>query len=151
MVRTLLAGLFVVLLSGCTYQEVLLHDIDHVAVKRFDGNSLEVIVHAVIENPNGYKVHIMDPDLDIVLNGTSMGKAVMDGQVILAPRSTGTYEVPLRTVRDAGSAPLLGGLLGVALTGRAELRLKGTVRGGAGWFIRRKVPVDETYSIDLRR
>lgn len=138
------------MLAGCTYEDVVLHDIAHVRVDRFDGSTLAVTVQAVIENPNNFRVHVSDPDIDIHLNGTYLGKAALAHKVTLLPRTTATYEVPLHTVRAEGSGHLLGGLLGVAITGRAELRMAGTVRGGAGRFFRRKVPVEETYALDLR-
>lgn len=138
------------LLSGCAYEEVVLKDVSHVGVERFDGSGLAVTVHAVIENPNGYRIQVSDPDIDLYLNGAYMGKAQLDERVVLLPETTATYVVPLHAVRGEQGGGLLGGLLGVVMTGKAELRMKGTVRGGRGWLISKRFPFEESYELDLR-
>lgn len=141
---------FVVLLSGCTYEEVVLRDVSHVGVERFDGSGLAVTVHAVIENPNGYRILVSEPDIDLYLNGAYLGKAHLDERITLLPETTATYVVPLHAVRGEQGGGLLGGLLGMAITGKAELRMKGTVRGGRNWLISKRFPFEENHVLDLR-
>lgn len=138
------------LLTGCAYEEVVIKDISHVSVERFDGNGLAVTVHTVIENPNGYRIHVSDPDIDLYLNGAYMGKARLDDRITLLPETTATYTVPLHAVRGEQGGNLLGGLFGAVLTGKAELRVKGTVRGGRGWGISKRFPFEESHVLDLR-
>jgi hypothetical protein len=146
-----LVPLIAFLLGGCAYEDVELKDVTYVGVDRFDGGRLTFTVHAVIENPNGYRIQVSDPDIDLYLNGAYMGKAEMNERITLLPETTATYVIPLHVARDEKSGGLLGGLLGVVLTGKAELRMSGTVRGGRNRIISKRFPFEERYEVDLRQ
>lgn len=148
MVRSLWLVIPALTLGGCAYEEVVLHHIAHVEVHQMDRTGLALTAKARIENPNGFEIRISDPDIDLFLNETFIGKARLGNGVVLEPRTSALYTIPMHTEMEGGS--LMGGMLGAVLTGRAELRMKGTVRGGRGWLLQRRFPLDETYSLDLR-
>ena len=125
------------LLAGCFgYREVELRAVHDVQVERFDAQGLALLVDVEVHNPNGYRIHVQDPDVELFLNGRPAGKALLDSALVLEKRSTRHYRVPLHT-RFSGGGLLL--LLGGALGGEVRVGATGTVTGRAG-LLKRKVP-----------
>ncbi len=145
-VYLLLAGL----LGSCTsYREVVFKGVEGVQLARMDGRGLALTAQVVVENPNNYRIHVVDPDVEVYLNDLYMGKARLDEKVTLQRRSTATYAVPMNVeFSGQGGSPLVA-LMGAALAGKGKLKVTGTVRGRVG-LIGRRFPFEEEHIIDLR-
>lgn len=140
----LLAGLL--LLTGCMpYSEVELLGVRDARVTHMDGKGLSAVVEVEVSNPNKYKITVMDPDVDLFLNGMAVGKAVMDSALVLEPLNTRTYRVPLRATfgQGGGMLPLL---LGSALTGKMQIKAQGTVVGKAR-SLRKRFPFELEHEL----
>ncbi len=149
--RTLpvLSFLALSLLPGClSYREVALRGVEDVQVERLDRQGLSLRVLATIENPNGYRIQVQDPDVDLYLDGTYVGKATLDSTITLEKRSTRAYFVPLHADLSTGGAPALLVLLGAALKGEVLLGAKGSVVGKA-FLLRKRFPFEVEQRIDL--
>lgn len=138
------------LLGSCTsYREVVFKGVEDVQLARMDGRGLALTAQVVVENPNNYRIHVADPDVEVYLNDLYVGKARLDEKVTLERRSTATYAVPMNVeFSGQGGSPLVA-LMGAALAGQGKLKVKGTVRGRVG-LIGRKFPFEEEHVIDLR-
>jgi len=136
------------LLSGCfSYKQVQLHDITDVKVEKMDAKGIAIRVDALIENPNGYRIHVLDPDVDLYLNGKFVGKGLLDTALVLEKRKSQIYSIPLHADLHGGS--LLMMLLTGALNGNeVKLSAKGTVVGKAG-LIRKRFPFEVEEMIEL--
>ena len=133
------------LLAGCLgYREVELRTVHDVRVEQLDAQGVALRVEVEVHNPNGYRIHVQDPDVDLFLNGRPAGKAVLDSALVLDKRSTRRYSVRLHTQFTGGGLLLL---LGSALGGEMRVGATGTVTGRAG-LLKRKVPfeVEETLT-----
>ncbi len=138
---------FPLLLTSCLgYREVVLQDVSNITVDRFDAKGVAVRVDAVIENPNGFRIKAMDPDVDLFLNGTFIGKGRLDSTIVLDRKSTRTYSIPIQAEFQGGSILTL--LLAGALSGNMEFSARGNVVGKAG-FIRKRFPFELTEQLDL--
>ncbi len=138
-----------VLLPGClSYREVALRGVEDVQVERLDRQGIALQVLATIENPNGYRIQVKDPDVDIYLDGTFIGKATLDSTITLDKKSTRTYRVPLHADLATGGAPALFLILGAALKGEVLLGAKGSVVGKA-FLVRKRFPFEVEQRIDL--
>ncbi len=147
MVRNTYLLLLPLLLISCSgYEDVILHDVKDIEVTRFDGKGVALRVQAEIENPNGFRISAVDPDVDLFLNGTLIGKGLLDSAIVLEKRSTKIYSIPMHAEFKGGSAMML--LLAGALAGEMEFSAKGTIAGKAG-FIRKRFPFELTETIDL--
>lgn len=146
-----LACAIMFLAPGCIgYKEVSFRGVTGVQLARMDAKGLALTAQVVLDNPNGYRIHVADPDVDVYLNEQYLGKATIDSKVTLARKRTDTYNVPLHVdFTRLGSSPLMA-LMGAALTGKATLKVKGSVRGRVG-LIGRKFPFEEEHVIDLGR
>jgi len=141
--------LTVVLFSGClSYREVELRAVDDVELASFDRDGLAVRVLATIHNPNGYRITVKDPDVDIFVDGTFVGKARLDSTITLDKRSTRSYSVPLHADLAAAGPQGAFVLLGAALKGEVLLGAKGTVTAQA-LLVRKRFPFELEQRVDL--
>lgn len=137
------------LLSGClSYKEVVMHDIVDVEVRKLDLKGVDLTAHVMLENPNGYRISVKDPDVDLYLNGTFVGKGLLDSSLVLDRRTKRVYEIPMHA--EFKGANLLMMLLGGAISGEMNLGAKGTVVGQAG-LLRKRFPFDVEEKLDMPR
>ncbi|MBK6550623.1 MAG: LEA type 2 family protein [Flavobacteriales bacterium] len=129
------------LLTSClSYKEVVLRDITNVAVERMDAKGIALRVDALLDNPNGYRIHVLDPDVDLYLNEKYIGKGFLDSIVVLQKRTEQVYSVPMHAELKGGSLLML--LLSGSFSGKdVTLGVKGTVVGKAG-FLRKRFPFE---------
>ncbi len=133
--------LFVLFFSSClSYEQVELQDITNVQVDQLDLKGIAVRIDARINNPNGYKIHLLDPDVDLFINGKFIGKGILDTALTLQKRSTQIYSIPIHAEVAPGS--LLGLLLSGTLNSKSvKLGAKGTVVGKA-FLVRKRFPFE---------
>jgi hypothetical protein len=112
------------LLSSClSYQEVTFQGITDVDVSKFDQAGVAARVTVTLDNPNSFRIHVKDPQVDLYLNEVYIGKALLDG----------------------GQA--MGAMLAAALTGKARLKAKGSVVGRA-FLLRKRFPFEEEHDFE---
>ncbi len=141
MLRSFLALLSgALLLSGCfSYKEVVMHDVSDVEIRHLDMKGVDLTAYVTLENPNGYRIHVKDPDVDLFLNGTFVGKGMLDSTLVLDRRSSRLYAIPLHA--EFKGVNLLVMLIGGALSEELRVGAKGTVVGQAG-LLRKRFPFE---------
>jgi hypothetical protein len=138
----------VLLMASCSsYDEVELKDITNVEVLRMDGKQVALRVDALVNNPNGFKIHVEEPDVDLYLNDNFVGKGLLDSALVLDRKSTKVYPVYLHADLQGGAVLFM--LLGGALSGEMKLGAKGTVAGRSG-MLKKRFPFELEETIDLR-
>lgn len=136
------------LLPGClTYEEVSFKGITDVEVSRFDQNGVAARVTVTLDNPNDFRIHVIDPDVDLFLNEVYIGKAVLDSNLVLSKKSAVDYAVPLHATFDGHGGQALSAMLAAALTGKAKLKAKGSVVGRA-FLLRKRFPFEEEHDFE---
>lgn len=134
-------------LTSCsTFKEVELKGITGAELIRMDGKSMAMRIDAVVENPNGFRIAVEEPDVDLFINDRFIGKAQLDSALVLEKRSSMVYPVYLHT--DISGGPLLGMLIMGAMQGEMKVAAKGTVAGRSGSFSRR-FPFELEQVVDL--
>lgn len=145
--RRLLPLLLCTSLSSClSYKEVELIDVTDIRVERMDARGVAVRVNALVNNPNNYRIHAQEPDVDLYLNDKFIGKGVLDSVITLLPKTTQVYSIPMHAELQGGSLlmVLLSGVLG---GNEVKLAAKGTVVGRVGLF-RKRFPFEFEETID---
>lgn len=136
------------LLAACSpVQDVVVQDITGVELKGLGPQRLSLRVDARVENPNGFRIHVEDPDVDLFLNDRFVGKAVLDSALVLAPKATAVYPVHLHA--DLQGGPLAIMLIGSALSGQVKVGAKGSVAGRSG-PLRKRFPFEVSHVVSLR-
>lgn len=129
--RLLPAVLLVTALTACSaYQDVVLHEVTGAELVSFSPQRLSVRVDARVENPNGFRIHVEEPDVDLYLNDRFVGKAVLDSALVLERKATAVYPIHLHA--DLQGGPLLAMLIASAISGEVKVAAKGTVAGRSG-------------------
>jgi len=137
------------LLSSCTYQDVEVIEVVDVQVKSFSANRIEAVIFVKIKNPNGYKIKIVDSDLDLYINNSKMGKAKLTKRVVIPAKSETIQEVGVEAkVGNLLSAGGIGGILSLIGSQSINLRVKGTIKAKA-FVITKKVDVDFDKRVQL--
>jgi LEA14-like dessication related protein len=140
----------VVLLAGCmSYSEVKLEGVQGVRITRLDAKGISASIQVQVDNPNPYRIKVLDPDVDLYVNDVPLGKAMLDSTIVLEPSGTRTYSIPLRAT-FTNSKDLLPVLLGSALGGSMKFGAKGTVTGRAG-LVRKRIPFEVEQTVSLKR
>ena len=132
--------------SCLSFQEVTFNGITDVAVDRVDQNGIVARVTVALDNPNGFRIHVIDPKVDLYLNDVYVGRAVMDSSLVLEKKVKKEYPIPMHATFDAKGAAL-GAVLTAALTGKATLKAKGTVVGRA-FLLRKRFPFEEEHELE---
>ena len=148
--RSFLTGLLLLgtlLLTSClSYKDVVMHDIVDVELKKLDARGVSLTALVKLENPNGYRIHVKDPDVDLYLNGTYVGKGYLDTNLVLPKRSNIVHRVPLHA--EFKGVNLLMVMLGSALSKETTIGAKGTVMGQAV-LLRKRFPFEVEEKLDL--
>lgn len=139
--RPLLPLFLLLSLASClSYQQVELVDVTNIRVERMDAKGIAVRVDAVVNNPNNYRIHAQDPDVDLYVNDKFIGKGVLDSTLTLKKQTTQVYSVPMHAELQGG-ALLMVLLSGVFGGNEVKLAAKGTVVGRVG-LLRKRFPFE---------
>ena len=146
--RSSLPLLLPLLLTGClSYEEVTFKGITDVEVSKLDQSGVAARVSVTLDNPNTFRIHVSDPNVDLFLNEVYIGKAVLDSNIVLDKKSVKDYTVPLHATFDNHGAQAMGAMLTVALTGKATLKAKGSIVGRA-FLLRKRFPFEEEHDFE---
>lgn len=113
----------------------------------------ELILKIRLQNPNTFPIEIKNYDLDIQINGNTVGNGTNKEAIIIGANETMERSVSIKTsAKELISGSLMMGLS--SLLGRTPQRLEveivGHVTASAKGFSKR-VRIKETYPIDLRQ
>jgi LEA14-like dessication related protein len=125
----------VLLLSACRTQELSYQSIQNFSMEQ--GAKPSVVLDIRLYNPNHYSLKLKNADVDVFLNGTSVGKLQVEGTHI-APKLD-TFLLPVKVeVTQNISIPKI---LQMVMAGDIKIKLTGSMKGGRhGIYVR--VPVD---------
>jgi len=101
------------------------------------GTPPKIALDIRLYNPNKYKLKLKNSDVEVFLNGTSVGKLRVEGQH-QAPKLD-TFMLPVNV--DMSPGVLLQSLMPIIMSGNVQIKLTGVIKGGRhGIYI--KVPVN---------
>ncbi|MBK8228684.1 MAG: LEA type 2 family protein [Flavobacteriales bacterium] len=146
--RLLSYSAIALLLASCSrYQDVVLHEITDAELISMNAKSIALRVDARIENPNGFRIHVEEPDVDLFLNDRYIGKALLDSALVIDKKTTSVYPVYMHA--DLAGGPLVAMLITSALSGEVKVGAKGSAAGRAG-ALKKRFPFDVSQVISLR-
>jgi hypothetical protein len=145
----LLTTLLPLLFTSClSYQEVTFKGITDMQVSKMDQEGISARVQVTLDNPNAFRIRVIDPDVELYLNDVFIGKARLDSNLTLDRKSSRDYSVPLHASFEGHGPQAMAAMLGAALSGQAKLKAKGSVVGRA-FFLRKRFPFEEEHQFDL--
>ncbi|MBX7182040.1 MAG: LEA type 2 family protein [Bacteroidia bacterium] len=139
------------LLAGCKpLQTPIIKGLDGYKVNKMKASDMEIILNLRIENPNDYKIVLADYDLDITLNGLSIGKAKAKENVVFEPNKENSYPFTIHTDLKSVLAQILPSLSLFTGGKQIELKLNGYIRAKAHG-IGKKIPIQLEQKIDMSK
>lgn len=70
--------------AGCvSYQDVAFVSFDKLTVKNISFTGVDLAITVTIENPNEYKIKIIDADIDFEIAGKPVGKIIIPDKLVL--------------------------------------------------------------------
>ncbi|MBL4710877.1 MAG: LEA type 2 family protein [Flavobacteriales bacterium] len=149
-----LSFLFSILLflSSCfKYEEVTIKDIKTVRLIEFSEKGLIVESEIKIDNPNSYKISIINSEFDIFVNNKRLAKAKIDNKISIPKNSSEYHKVILKSdYKDFASGALVN-MLALTMSGNDKVKFK--VEGfivGKAFFIKKKVKVNHEDVVPLK-
>jgi len=108
-------------LVGClSYEEVRVVRVVNTDVKSFSMEGAEVVITLQISNPNNYKITISNFDLDILLNGTKLGKVDVANRIILPKKSNEAHSITMKLKKKDLATTAIPTMLKMEMTGFCE-------------------------------
>jgi LEA14-like dessication related protein len=133
-------------LTSCeVYKEVKVKRVEEFDVSELTNSYVSAVLRIVLENPNPYKITLYKSDLEMRLDGNVAGTLTLAEPVVLAPKSSKTYDIKVFTnIKDVEG--LLGNALSLMFKEEIELHASGYALA-KGLGIKKKVPISFTKSI----
>ncbi|GAB5416688.1 MAG: hypothetical protein Crog4KO_21770 [Crocinitomicaceae bacterium] len=137
--------LFFVLTScGCLdFNSPELRGGEDFSIQKVDGNEIKMNAKANIYNDNCFTVKIKPSDLELFVEGESIGTIRLDKKVKLKKRKETMIDANLTATLDDG---VLMKMMQYAGQSEVEVRLKGKAKGGV-FIFSKKMDIDETKKI----
>lgn len=132
------------------YKDVEVTEVKDVRIIRFDQDAVEAEVELVINNPNWFRVVLLESDVDVFINGKEVGKLQLKEKVILANKTSNTRTIVMTGDYDEISSGFLDNLLTLLFSNTAKFEVIGTMKGRA-LLISREVDIQEATDIDINQ
>ena len=136
-------------LSGClSYKQVELKEIADFEVKKMTSEGVEIDLTAQIVNPNGYKISVTDYDLELFVNGSSLGKPEISEKLVLPRKSDAKHTVTVKASLAGLMSQGLGAMLGLMSSSKIDFAIKGHIKAKA-MGVKKTIDVDEAYTYEM--
>jgi LEA14-like dessication related protein len=138
MIRFVTVLLSALLLSSCSvYREVEVHEVTDIQLAEFGADGLDLTIWVDIENPNWYKVHLTQTEIEVFLEGKSLGTITLKETLTVPKKSRSVHPMAIHSSISSLDA-LLGNIFTLLFKEKFEVTGKGYVKGRA-FFVVRKV------------
>ena len=135
-------------LTSCgDLEKIEIGDPREVKIRGFEDNYLNVFVGIPVNNPSFYKIKITDIDVRVYVNGSYIGKLMVDETVVVKRKESRIYELPvkIRLSNVLGAAFLM---MNMKQGQELEVRFDGVVTGKS-MLVKKSFEIDETKKILL--
>ncbi|MCK4630335.1 MAG: LEA type 2 family protein [Bacteroidales bacterium] len=138
---------FLFLVSCSSVEEVRIGPATGIEINGLSGKQISFKVMVKIENPNRQSFTLRTLDLDVLLNGTYIGKIRSIEKVNIPKRSSQVYTFPLSAELKSLSFSVFA-LTDLFLHRYIDVELKGMAKINSG-LMRKKIPINEQEKIQL--
>ena len=119
-------------LSACiTYEDVELIGIEKVRFLEVNKSSIKIEATVKIENPNTYKIKVVDSDLDLFLGGKEAGKAKITDRIVLPKQSNQSYTFVIEAEPKNLAAVAGSSIFSIFTTRKIDFEAKGSIKARA--------------------
>ena len=136
--------MFLLTSCGCLdFNSPELRGAEEFSIQKIDGKEIKVNAKANMYNDNCFSVKIKPSDLELYVEGESIGTVRLDKKVKLKRRKETPIEANLTATLNDGAIMKMMKYVGRS---EVEVRLKGKAKGGV-FIFSKKIDIDETKKI----
>ena len=142
----ILAIVFISLIAACgNLDDIEIGDPKDVKIQGFEDNYLKLSTKIPVKNPSSYKITIKEIDVRVYLNGSYIGKLIIDENIEIKRKESREYDLPvkIRLNNVLGAAFIM---MNMKQGQNVEIRFEGHVKAKT-MLITREFPIDETKRI----
>lgn len=144
----LISSLCISLLSCIDYKEVEVIEVSDIGIHDLTTENIEIEVTMKINNPNNYKISVVDSDLELYIKGKKIGAANIKDKIVLPKKSNEKHKIVVKT----GLGDMLSGaipvLIGLIFDNSIDLAIKGDIKARAK-SLSKSFPVDFKEKVKL--
>lgn len=141
--------LLVFITSCAAYKDVELIGVNNYALGDLAKETVDLTVKMEVNNPNGYNIRIKKTTLDLFLEGKEVGKAKMQGDIVLKKKTQQEYEFTIRANYKELSGAILKSIGSLFGKNEITLGLKGKVKAKAFGIVGKKFDLDVKEKVNL--
>lgn len=142
--KYIISFLLLLSISACSlYEEPSMVAFSGIERDKIEDKKIDFKVKCVINNPNFYALKIKPSIVDVLIDGTPMGKIYLNEKVKLRRKTEQAYAIPLSFKLEKGT---FMSLMTLGLRDQIEIQVKGPVKGGV-LFLYKELPFDYKKSI----
>lgn len=146
--KALLLLLVVLLVSSCgNVEEIEIGDPQGVKINGFEDNHLSISAEIPIKNPSMYSFKIKEMDVKVFLNGTYMGKLIVDDVIKVKRKADMVYDLPVK-IRLANLFGAAFVMMNMKEGQDVLVKFEGTVKAQS-MLVTREFSIEETKKIRL--
>ncbi len=139
------------LLNACKdMQPISVSRVESARITKFDMQGIEMEIGIRIKNPNSFGFSVFRSELDVTLNNSPLGKAVIKKKVKIKANSEDLHTF----VVSSDFASLLGGgyqaIVAAQQRSSVNIGVKGNIRAGT-WFYKKDFPVESKQNVPLSK
>ena len=143
----LIAILSVLFLSSCEVKDITVGNIESISIVEMNKDYIDVDIMIPIKNPNNFGFKVTKADINLEMNGVSLGKISKFKKVKIPANSNDTHKFSVRVKMEDMKQ---GGLafLGSLLSNKAGLNMKGYIKARS-FLLTKKIDVDYNKNVKL--
>lgn len=131
-IARLIGGLLILVVASCANPKDLVYqDVKNFSVKKISLNP-EVGMDVQFYNPNKYGMTLKDADINLYINNTLVGHAVMDEKFNVP--AADTFLLPVKLITDLSG--VFNNALSLMSNKEVTVKLQGSVKAGKGVLVR---------------
>ncbi len=139
----------VTLATSCTFKDIELVKMNDFKIIEFSEQNTQAEVILTLKNPNNFPVTLSKIDVDLLVNGTDVGKINLDDNIRFPKNSTTTQSFIINGDYDKIQKNLVSNAFSILLSKKINISGKGYVKGKAR-MLSKKVKVEFDETMDLK-
>ncbi len=134
--------------SGCAkIEEVEVGDIRNFEMTRFTGSGIEFEISLPVENPNRFRVRVVEADVDIIHKGRKLGR-IKNPENLVIPAGSSEVHTLSGTIMLESLSGGSSSLLSIFFDRSADVELTGNIKVRS-FIYSRTFQVNEKFRIDF--
>jgi LEA14-like dessication related protein len=133
---------------SCKVQELDFNGVNNVSIGSMKSDNIEITLNVKLDNPNNFKIKVVNAKLDLFIGGNEAGVASLDDKVIIKKKTEGDYDIIITTDREQLMSAAVKSAISSFGSGKITVKVKGWVKGRV-WGIGKKIDVEFKENVDM--